>query len=189
MSHHKVRRVLASSLGLLVMSTLLVIGAGAPASACSCMDFESVVRTGDHIAVFVGEVIEEDRLDGNGLGDLALVYEVESVYRGEIAERVIVHTTGDVGAGCGLGFRGRTAVLAYLDGGHLVTNSCSAMPLLEEGGATLALLDETFGAAGSPSPSAPSDDGPPVGLLVGVPVFAGLLLLGIVLMLRARDAA
>ncbi len=114
----------------------------------------------------MGEVVEEDRLDGNGLGevDIALLYDVESVYRGEIAERVIVHTTDDVGAGCGLGFRGRTAVLAYLDGGHLVTNSCSAMPLLDEGDATLALLDETFGAAGSPSPSAPSDDGPPVGL-------------------------
>ncbi|WP_435742344.1 hypothetical protein [Nocardioides sp. SYSU DS0663] len=95
------RAVLACWFGLLASiaaSVAVVVGAAAPAAACSC----AVIGAAEHVemadTVFTG-VLQEQRDDGR-----RVTYEfvVDSVLEGDPGERAVVRS-GASGASCGLG--------------------------------------------------------------------------------------
>lgn len=178
----------------IVAMAVTIAGPATPASACSCVPFEDVLQMNLPAAAFIGEVIDEGGVvaDGFGGAQVALLYEVETVYHGDVPSQVVVRTSADTGGGCGLSFRGRTAVLAYIeDGEALSTSICSAVPLDQNDQGTQALLEQAFGPGTSPTPVegvglGSTDRGLPVGLLVGAGVFALALAGSSVLLFRRQ---
>lgn len=182
------------SLAAVAVVAMTVVTPASPAGACSCLAFEDAVEMSDPAAAFIGTVVDEQPLVSGGIGEtqVALLYEVEKVFHGDVPSQVVVRTPADSAAGCGLGFRGRTAVLAFVEGGDaLTTSSCSAMPADAADVAVEALLEETFGSARSPEPVdgvtlAGGDTGLPLGYLIGAGAFVLVLAGSAVMMLRRQ---
>ncbi|HEX9968515.1 MAG TPA: hypothetical protein VGB03_00125 [Acidimicrobiales bacterium] len=121
------------------------------ASACSCAGFDNPrAALASATAAFVGVL---DRVEGDGLsgGDTEFHYRVEHAVKGEIGEKIVVHSRGD-GGSCGLeGHPGdREAMFLTKDGkGRWLGSLCST------------IHPERLLAASRPLP-APNGQGPPV---------------------------
>lgn len=176
---------------MVVIATIALFPA-APAGACSCLAFEDALRATNPSAAFVGEVVDEQPIgsDGFAAAQVALLYDVEKVYHGDVPGQIVVRTSADSGAGCGLAFRGRTAVLAYMENGEgLTTSICSAVPVDRDDVTVEGLLEETFGPGTAPTPVdgvefAGEDTDLPWGYLIGAGAFVLTLAGSSVLLFR-----
>lgn len=96
--------------GMTLLLAALLTAAGllvaSPAAACSCAEADTAAYFADADAVFAGSLVSREvrRLDSwtQSSGDPALhVFEVETVYKGEVHEQQGVISAAD-GASCGL---------------------------------------------------------------------------------------
>lgn len=146
---------------ILVASTVLAFGN--PASACSC-EGGSITDNSSYVdAVFVGS--QTDR-SGNDI-----TFEVESVYHGEVGERITVYTADDGGA-CGTSFDdGVTTTVLVTDWeGRREVSLCSQLLTITDGE-----LEALYGQAAAPLPidqSRSSSSFPMGWTLIGIGVVA-----------------
>lgn len=137
---------------LLAIGGLTVLTA-APAQACSCVGGPPAAGVRNADVIFRGTVVEDRRKDGSH----ALTFDVDTSWKGEVPDPVVVHTGlggGDCGLGGGEG--GRQLVFANPDEeGVLHTGICSSY------GATLSTLERMLGPGVAPAPSTAVDESGP----------------------------
>lgn len=115
---------------VLVLAAALMSLGPTPASACSCMPFDTVVgQVARADVVFVGRLIGSEGLGIrlSPMDPVAYRFDVERVMKGAVPRNAKVHTLAD-GAMCGLGQRlepgERYTVFARLDGADLRSGLC-----------------------------------------------------------------
>ncbi len=175
-------------LSFAIVFLTILLGPAQPASACSCVGFDAAIEMDDAALVFTGQVVDEQSAAGLfGDEQVALLFDIDQVFKGDVLPQVVVNGPTDIGAGCGIGFRGPTAVLAYSDGQTLSSSSCSSSAL---DAATLDLLIAKYGpgeeAAPLESPGLFGDAGFPVVVVAGALAFAGALAAGIFVVARGQ---
>jgi len=134
------------ALVLVLLLTALLLAAPAPAYACSCVEGTPPGQALDRsAAVFAGTVLDVDTpalsLLGNSLRPVRVTFQVNQVWKGEVAERIVIRTAQD-SAACGYNFSAGTAYLVYAhqseDG--LATGLCERTTELANAGEDLAVL-------------------------------------------------
>lgn len=135
-------RRLVVTLILLVPLALLAL----PAKACSCAAMSVEQMRESHEVAFIGTIIGSRPTTDQWAH--SLVFEVETVFAGDLAAETEVVAPIDTGGGCGIAaaFGTRLAIFATLDGGRLWSSSCS----LQEPGEVIAAL----GPGTPPAPAA-----------------------------------
>lgn len=183
----KLPRILLA-FAIVFLTTLL--GPAEPASACSCVGFDEAIEMDDAALVFTGQVIDEQTVAGLFDGEqTALLFDIDQVFKGDVLPQVVVNGPSDVGAGCGIGFRGPMVVLAYSDGQTLSSSSCSSSSL---DAGTLDLVIAQYGPGEEAAPLESSelfgDAGFPFLLIAGALAFAGALAAGIFVVVRGQTS-
>ncbi len=130
------RRVVRGLGGCLLLTGLLLGVRASPAAACSCAVDPSpqaaLERSG---SVFVGDVTRiEEPTSGDSGANRRLHVDVDRVYRGTVADRVVI-TTAASGASCGLELPGSGHYVFFVPANEVVTvapaNLCDGpLPML-----------------------------------------------------------
>ena len=188
--HRQVLRALRILLAFAIVFLTTLLGPAAPASACSCVGFDAAIEMDDAALVFTGQVVDDQTAVGLfGEEQIALLFDIDEVFKGDVLPQVLVNGPADVGAGCGIGFRGPMAVLAYSDGQSLSSSSCSSSAL---DATTLDLLIAKYGPGQQAAPPETSellgDAGFPVLVVAGALAFAGALAAGIFVVVRGQTS-
>jgi hypothetical protein len=139
----------SSALGAILISAGLVLAFPEAACACSCVGVTDEEAFDGAAAVFTGTLVDDGTpVFGRPGGIRTLEFEVDDVYKGEVAELQGIATAGD-GAGCGweLPAGEDYLVFATISDGQLFASLCGGSRAVEEGDAFL--LDQ---AAVAPVP-------------------------------------
>lgn len=142
----EIQRVANVALVLVLLLTTLLLAAPAPAYACSCVEGMPPRQALDRAAaVFAGTVLDVDTfalpLLDNSFRPVRVTFEVNQVWKGEVAERAVIRTAQD-SAACGYNFAAGTAYLvyAYQSEDGLATGLCERTIELTNAGEDLAVL-------------------------------------------------
>jgi len=140
------QRVARVALALLLLLTTLLLAAPVPAYACSCVEGTPPRQALDRAAaVFAGTVLDVNTfalpLLDNSLQPVRVTFEVNQVWKGEVAGRAVIRTAQD-SAACGYDFAAGTAYLvyAYQSEDGLATGLCERTTEITNAGEDLAVL-------------------------------------------------
>lgn len=125
-------KIARSFLLIVLLAPALVVVGASSALACSCIPARPDPKAiTDAAAVFSGTMVEADVAEP-GFSPGTWTFEVDAVYKGDIAETQAV-TSHTQSAACGLEFeeQKRYVVFAYEEAGDLQTNSCTNTRPLE----------------------------------------------------------
>lgn len=131
---------------VLILMSLLMLGLGAPVSACSCATSTVAEGIEKADAVFIGtvvkmEVVEVDATDGVSV--IEATVQRGRVFKGDVPEKV-VFTTSNGCCYCALMYTIAEPYLFFADlddDGSLSTNACSRTKLVSEAKEELAVLE------------------------------------------------
>lgn len=138
----------ASTLGAMLISAGLVLAYPEAACACSCVAVTDEEAFDGAAAVFTGTLVDDGTSSfGSPGATRTLEFEVDEVYKGEIAELQGIATSGD-GASCGweLPAGEEYLVFATISDGQLFASLCGGSRAVEAGDAFFAQ------AADAPAP-------------------------------------
>lgn len=117
----------------LVLTGLIVFGLAPPASACSCDNAELNEYAKDVAFAFVGQQTSREVVDEVLDNGAVLTFDVDLVFKGEVAETVSVRTHAQ-GSACGMDFSGlaETGVAVFMWRGQPSVNLCGSSVSAEE---------------------------------------------------------
>jgi len=107
----KVARVVCVLTVALLACPLLLVATAPPAGACSCVAVDDTEAFAQADAVFTGTAVAQ-RGQPNSTSPTTLVFDVDRVYKGDVAERQEVRTPSS-SAACGLTPIDRAPLLVY----------------------------------------------------------------------------
>lgn len=176
--------------GLLLAVPLLVaviiVGAPSPASACSCAGEPLADRANLVAIAFSGRQTSRTVDDPVAVNGATLTFDVDTVYKGDVAETVAVRTPAQSSA-CGMDYGNidQAAVVAHLWKGEAMVDLCGSMVTIDE-------MQAVFGPGVAPIQSVGAVAVDPDGnnLRIVVAAAAAVLVLGLatVAALRLRPA-
>lgn len=201
-------RQLMAGMFLAIGIGIVSVGTAQPAGACSCATTSDAEAIGHADAAFAGSLVDVVTNTGEGLRSSSdperFVFDVESVFKGEVAERQTV-VTPEGGESCGLEIAGPGPYLVFAfddsdltfgaEAGELYSHLCSGTRALASGEVPVdfrATAPETTGNAPAPpdpgteSGIAAADDG---GSELWIPVAVAAAALVLVLAAVSRHRA
>lgn len=138
-------------LGVFVLSSMLMLGLGSPASACSCANSTVAEGVEGSDAVFIGTVVKMEvvHVDAeDGVATIEATVQPGRVFKGDLPEKV-VFTTSNGCCYCALMYDIAETYLFFADkadDGSLDTNACSRTKPVSEAKDDLAFLQEQSAA-------------------------------------------
>lgn len=184
------RMIIARLMTAVVIAATVLLGASAPASACSCAMRERADAFAQSNVVFIGEIDEIRRPGGLFFWkqEARYIFNVDTVFKGDAFERQSVVTHSD-GATCGLEISGPGRFLMFTTtsaqggpapgAGELASSLCSGNALMGPG-----FTPDEFGDGFAPLVGS-SPTGVSTTAWIGIAT-AGLLALAAGLILRQR---